>query len=888
MKIKSKLLIIFLLLALVPVAIISYVAMKSFEEVLIESIGSEFVNKAKEKADWIDYVINERIADAKNIAASDMVIEPIRRANRAYAGLRPKNVERIIKEIDTKWIESGGKSAASMAILHTTGSRALITRQSKRPDNYGEIFTTDARGATVAMTKPLSDYFQADEEWWSDTYRQGLGGVFLDYRGYDESIGAVALGVVVPVIDGDTIIGILKVNYKVQEMLYIVSGGDTDNKLLWSFLLNSQGDIVVSTEKLSLEDAAHHDSARFYGKETGWSEDFHNNEKTIEGYARVKSKFHARVDTPGAIKGVSGERWEPSEWLIFIEQEQKTAFAPIMKIGMKILVAFVLIMLLTILLAAIIARSLSLPLVKLAKGAAAVGAGELDTIIDVTSADELGELARAFNSMTGNLKEKTVSVTELETEINERKQAEENLVEVSRLNEKIISESPMGLVIYDHTGQCVSANRAAAVMLGATQREMLAQNYNSIEAWKRSGVLETALSSIEREEVLRNDFDIVTTFGKHALYDCRFVPFRSHGRKHLLVMLDDISERKAAENALKKSEASLKRAQEITQIGSFALDPATLLVTGTEELFRIFSIPEKIQKSATFEDFAAAFYPDDLERNTTLFRRALEFGEEWDVEHRIVCPDGVQRWVHNLGEAITDENGTVVEIIGTVQDITERKGVEEAMVRSLAEKEFLLKEVHHRVKNNLQVISSILNLQSGYITDESLLSIFKESQDRIKSMALIHEKLYQSSELTNIDFREYVETLSATLFHSYALGQNVKFSTKVADVLMDIDVAVQLGLLLNELCSNAMKHAFPDNRAGELTIELGAAKDAGFYTLSVADNGVGLPDDFDMEKTASMGMRLISAMVTQLEGTLKIEKTGGTKFSVTFPHTETK
>ncbi|MBE9529590.1 MAG: HAMP domain-containing protein, partial [Proteobacteria bacterium] len=428
MKIKSKLLIIFLLLALVPVAIISYVAMKSFEEVLKEDIGLNFVNEAKEKADWIDYVIDERIADAESIAASEIVKEPIRRANRAYAGLRPKSVEHIIKEIDAEWIEFKGHSAASMAILKTTGSKDLIARQAKRPDNYGEIFTTDARGATVAMTKPLSDYFQADEEWWSDTYREGLGGVFLDYRGYDESIGAVALGIVVPVIDDDTIIGILKVNYNVQEMLHIVSGSDADNKLLWSFLLNSQGDIVVSTEELSPEDTVHHYFARFMGSEAGWAEDSHNDEETIEGYARVKSKFHARVDTPGAIKGVSGERWEPSTWMLFIEQEQKVAFAPIKKIGMKILVAVVLIMLFTILLGAIIARSLSLPLVKLTKGAAAVGEGELDTIIDVTSADELGELARAFNSMTGNLKAKTVSVTELETEINERRQAEENLV----------------------------------------------------------------------------------------------------------------------------------------------------------------------------------------------------------------------------------------------------------------------------------------------------------------------------------------------------------------------------------------------------------------------------------------------------------------------------
>ncbi|MBE9529267.1 MAG: PAS domain S-box protein, partial [Proteobacteria bacterium] len=451
-----------------------------------------------------------------------------------------------------------------------------------------------------------------------------------------------------------------------------------------------------------------------------------------------------------------------------------------------------------------------------------------------------------------------------------------------------ISESPMGLVIYNHTGQCVSANRAAAVMLGATQGEMLAQNYNSIEAWKRSGVLETAQASIEREEVLRNDFDVVTTFGKHSLYDCSFVPFRSHGRKHLLVMIDDISERKAAENALKKSEASLKRAQELTHIGSFAVDPDTLHVTGTEEMFRLFSIPEKAEKGATFESFAETFHPDDLEQNSTLFQRALEFGEEWDVEHRIICPDGKEKWVHALGEAITDESGTVVEIIGTVQDITERKSVEEAIKKSLAEKEVLLKEVHHRVKNNLQVISSILNLQSGYITDESLLSIFKESQDRIKSMALIHEKLYRSNELTSIDFQEYVETLSATLFCSYALGQNVKFSVDVADVRMDVDVAVQLGLLLNELCSNAMKHAFPDNRPGELTIKLGATEDKGLYMLSVADDGVGLPDDFDIESTTSMGVRLIGAMVTQLEGTLKIERTDGTKFEITFPYTETE
>jgi two-component sensor histidine kinase len=220
------------------------------------------------------------------------------------------------------------------------------------------------------------------------------------------------------------------------------------------------------------------------------------------------------------------------------------------------------------------------------------------------------------------------------------------------------------------------------------------------------------------------------------------------------------------------------------------------------------------------------------------------------------------------------------------REIAERLRAEEQIRASLQEKELLLKEIHHRVKNNLQVISSLLNLQSKSIEEPSSLEMFKESQNRIRSMALIHEKLYRSDDLVRIDFGEYVRNLAAFLVRSYRSSAGpVSLKVDVRDVALGIDSAVPFGLIINELVSNALKHAFPpdslDGKQGEICAQLHSDSDC--VTLIIRDNGVGVPKDFEFQHTESLGMQLVNTLVNQLDGDIELNSNGGTEFKITFP-----
>jgi PAS domain S-box-containing protein len=227
-------------------------------------------------------------------------------------------------------------------------------------------------------------------------------------------------------------------------------------------------------------------------------------------------------------------------------------------------------------------------------------------------------------------------------------------------------------------------------------------------------------------------------------------------------------------------------------------------------------------------------------------------------------------------------NGKIVGAQGVLRDITEQLRTQEEIKASLKEKEILLKEVHHRVKNNMQIISSLLRLQSAGIQDERILDKFKVSQNRIRSLALIHERLYRSTDFTKIDFADYCRNLTTSLFRSYSVDTNrVKLIQEIKSVFLDLNRAIPCGLLINELLSNALKHAFPNGRKGEVLISI-LTNNKSKYTLLVKDNGVGLPEDFDIFNTDSLGMQLVGDLTSQIGGKLKVLKTEGTAIQVVF------
>ncbi|HBK96478.1 MAG TPA: histidine kinase, partial [Microcoleaceae bacterium UBA10368] len=214
------------------------------------------------------------------------------------------------------------------------------------------------------------------------------------------------------------------------------------------------------------------------------------------------------------------------------------------------------------------------------------------------------------------------------------------------------------------------------------------------------------------------------------------------------------------------------------------------------------------------------------------------------------------------------------------EDISDRKFTEARIQAALREKEILLKEIHHRVKNNMQVVSSLLQLQAQYIEDETTLSLFEESQNRIHSMALIHEQLYQSENLDRIDLPLYVENLVANVYQSFGCcNSSIQIQLNIDPISLNIETAIPCGLIINELVSNSLKYAFPYSRAGEINIKFCEISSQQFH-LSIQDNGVGFPADFDVENTETLGIRLVRMLTSQLDGSLTIDSQYGTCYNL--------
>ncbi|MCX6565201.1 MAG: PAS domain S-box protein [Candidatus Aminicenantes bacterium] len=228
------------------------------------------------------------------------------------------------------------------------------------------------------------------------------------------------------------------------------------------------------------------------------------------------------------------------------------------------------------------------------------------------------------------------------------------------------------------------------------------------------------------------------------------------------------------------------------------------------------------------------------------------------------------------------ENDHVIRLWGTQTDITERKAAEESIQASLQEKEVMLREIHHRVKNNMQVISSLFRLQARKNINSEYLEILKEGQTRIRAMSLVHEKLYQSRDLSKIDLAVYIQSLAVHLFTVYLTDPDqVQLETDLEEVPLDINSAVPCGLILNELISNSLKHAFPEGRKGLIRIGLKRGPDDTII-LRVADDGIGFPKDIDFLQFESLGLQIAKLLVGQLEGTIDLDRTNGTTFTVTF------
>jgi len=328
------------------------------------------------------------------------------------------------------------------------------------------------------------------------------------------------------------------------------------------------------------------------------------------------------------------------------------------------------------------------------------------------------------------------------------------------------------------------------------------------------------------------------------------------------------------ENMVRQLEGLINTAKDV--IYTLTTDGTITYLNDAWQVITGYSKSEWLGKS-----FTGLLHPDDLLPIQVEFQSVISNKTPRTIEGRYKHKSGLYR----IGEYTLKpkiDNNKVVNIVGIARDITERKQAEEKIKASLKEKELMLREIHHRVKNNMQIISSLLNLQAQNIKDKESLEMFKESQNRVRSMALIHERLYQSKDFTRIDFADYVQGLISHVFTTYRVSPSpltVKVDTK--DMLLDINTAIPCGLIINELISNSMKHAFPDGRKGRLTVSMKRINKKKIE-LMISDTGIGFPEDIDFRNTDTLGLQLVITLVEQLDGTIELDRSKGTAFKIIF------
>jgi PAS domain S-box-containing protein len=449
----------------------------------------------------------------------------------------------------------------------------------------------------------------------------------------------------------------------------------------------------------------------------------------------------------------------------------------------------------------------------------------------------------------------------------------------------LLEAAPDAMVIVDRQGRIVLVNRQAEHLFGYPRERLLGRPVEVLmpERFREKHQGHRSMfSGGARPMGAGLDLYGLRVDGSEFPAEVSLSPMETEEGVLVTAAIRDVSERRLADSALRKSQEGLVEAQRLARLGSWEWDIPANRVTWSDELYRIYGLrPDEF--GASYDGFLARVHPEDRERVDAAVQGAYRTGEPFEFEHRIVLGDGTSRTLQARGRVFLDASGRAVRMAGTGQDITDLKRTEELVRSSLTEKEALLKEVHHRVKNNLQVVASLLRLQSDFVRNPEAQAVFRESQSRVRAISLVHETLYRRSEFARIDVREYVRSLIGHLTRSYETSSGrPEIRIEVDPIELTLDNAVPCGLILTELVSNSLKHAFPSGRRGYLRVGLRALAE-GELELAVADDGVGLAPGFEIGSLPSLGLRLVDSLSRQLGGTLAVAaRDGETLFSVCF------
>jgi PAS domain S-box-containing protein len=471
-------------------------------------------------------------------------------------------------------------------------------------------------------------------------------------------------------------------------------------------------------------------------------------------------------------------------------------------------------------------------------------------------------------------------------DVTDRKRAEERAQEVTARLNALVEASPDVIYFKDAERRHLLVNRAYEEFTGLDRYDVAgkpAEQFlppflaeQTIES--DESVLETGTARTAEQEATDRD-------GKRIVFETmKFPVFDELGRLLGLGGISrNITDRKLMEEELERKQQSLELVLEGADLGLWDWDLRNGKAFRNRRTAELYGISHEAL-SSTFDQWRSRIHAEDRARALEAFDGHLAgLTPAYEAEYRLVSPSGSSNWVLGKGKVVErDSEGRPLRIAGTLLDVSERKQAEAQIRAALREKEVLLREIHHRVKNNLAIISSLLRLQSRYAEEESQRQLLEDAQVRIKSMALAHEMLYQSQDFAQIDVGGYLSKLLDHLFSAVPVGgRRVECRKDFGTISFGLDTAVPLGFIVTELVSNCLKHAFPDGQGGRVDVAL-TERHENEFELVVRDDGVGIPADFDEARPRSLGLELVDIWVKQLDGRMEIGREGGTEVNVMF------
>lgn len=478
---------------------------------------------------------------------------------------------------------------------------------------------------------------------------------------------------------------------------------------------------------------------------------------------------------------------------------------------------------------------------------------------------------------------KKISIIGTLQDITDRLKAEQELRNSRQKLLLHVERTPLGVIEWDMNFSVVQWNKAAEKIFGWSQSEVLYKRADIIIPDNAKKYVNNIWENlINQKGGERSTNENITKDKRIILCEWYNTPLISDDGSVIGVasLVEDITERVKAEEQLKQQKEFLR-----TVIDT---DPNFVFAKDWDGKFTLVNKAAAVNYNSTPDELIgksdADFNPSitEVEHFLKDDREVILSGKPKFIAEEIVTDikTGEAKWYQTIKVPLKGNDGKT-HVLGVAADITARKLAEEMTKKSLLEKELLLKEIHHRVKNNLQIIISLLKLQSGYVFDSRDLDIFNKSRSRIETMSMIHEKLYKSDDISRIDISTYLKDLVYHLLKAYHLNTSkIDFEMKSENIRMSIDTAIPCGLIVNELINNILKHAFPDGYTGKITLNL--LRSGENINLEVIDNGIGIPDNFSLEGSDSLGFKLVDTLVKQLDGEIKVFNNNGTHFMIEF------